>query len=119
MLFNSLLKTKFINLRSLSTSSSIMNELKPLETLIKSKLEKAYNPTTLEIVNDSHKHSHHTAMRGVTSKETHFRVTIVSSEFKGKNLMQRHRMIYKTLEEEMQDGKVHALQLKTKTLEEV
>lgn len=28
---------------------------------------------TLEIYNDSHLHSHHKAMQGSTSKETHFR----------------------------------------------
>mgnify|MGYP000627945636 FL=1 len=33
----------------------------------------ALNPQTLEIYNDSHLHSHHKAMQGVTSKETHFR----------------------------------------------
>lgn len=30
-------------------------------------------PTALEIFNDSHKHAHHKAMVGVTSRETHFR----------------------------------------------
>lgn len=30
-------------------------------------------PTSLEIFNDSHKHAHHKAMVGVTSRETHFR----------------------------------------------
>lgn len=36
-------------------------------------LTAALAPTTLEILNDSRKHSHHQAMEGVTSKETHFR----------------------------------------------
>lgn len=36
-------------------------------------LTAALAPTTLEIVNDSQKHSHHRAMEGVSSKETHFR----------------------------------------------
>jgi hypothetical protein len=27
----------------------------------------------LEIFNDSHKHAHHQAMKGSTSRETHFR----------------------------------------------
>lgn len=30
-------------------------------------------PTALEIFNDSHKHAHHKAMAGSTSRETHFR----------------------------------------------
>lgn len=33
----------------------------------------ALNPQTLEIYNDSHLHSHHKAMQGSTSRETHFR----------------------------------------------
>jgi BolA protein len=32
----------------------------------------ALNPTNLTIRNDSHLHSHHKAMVGSTSKETHF-----------------------------------------------
>ena len=36
-------------------------------------LVEAFKPTTLEIHNDSHLHSHHKAMEGVESKETHFR----------------------------------------------
>jgi BolA protein len=32
----------------------------------------ALNPTNLMIRNDSHLHSHHKAMVGSTSKETHF-----------------------------------------------
>lgn len=36
-------------------------------------LTAALAPTKLEILNDSQKHSHHQAMEGVTSKETHFR----------------------------------------------
>lgn len=36
-------------------------------------LVEAFEPTTLEIHNDSHLHSHHKAMEGVQSKETHFR----------------------------------------------
>lgn len=58
-------------------------------------------------------------MQGVTSKETHFNVTIVSSAFEGKNQPARHRMVYALLKEEMsRDGGIHALQLRTRTVEE-
>ena len=58
-------------------------------------------------------------MQGVTSKETHFNVTIVSSAFEGKNQPTRHRMVYGLLKEEMsRDGGIHALQLRTRTVEE-
>lgn len=46
----------------------------PIEDAIRSKLTVALAPRTLEIYNDSHKHAHHAAMRGVSDKkETHFR----------------------------------------------
>lgn len=59
-------------------------------------------------------------MRGSTSAETHFRGNIASDAFKGKPQPARHRMVYALLREEMarQDG-IHALQLVTKTREEM
>ena len=36
-------------------------------------ISQALSPTALEIHNDSHLHSHHKAMVGNTSQETHFR----------------------------------------------
>jgi BolA protein len=79
----------------------------------------ALSPTTLEIHNDSHLHSHHKAMAGSTSQETHFRVVITSEAFKSKMQPARHRMVYALLKEEMaQEGGIHALQLRTRTPEE-
>ncbi|KEZ42360.1 hypothetical protein SAPIO_CDS5533 [Scedosporium apiospermum] len=79
----------------------------------------ALQPSTLEIQNDSHLHSHHKAMVGSTSKETHFRLTITSEAFRSKMQSARHRMIYALLREEMaQEGGIHALQLRTLTPEE-
>lgn len=37
------------------------------------KLIEALDPSTLHIVNESHMHAHHAAMKGNTNKETHFR----------------------------------------------
>lgn len=79
----------------------------------------ALNPTVLEIRNDSHLHSHHRAMAGNTSSETHFALKIVSDAFKSKMQPARHRMVYSLLDEEMKrEGGIHALQLRTKTPEE-
>ena len=76
-------------------------------------------PSTLEIFNDSHLHAHHAAMRGATSRETHFRLVITSPKFTSKSQPTRHRLVYDILKQEMsQEGGIHALQLKTKTLEE-
>lgn len=58
-------------------------------------------------------------MAGSTSQETHFRVVITSEEFKSKMQPARHRMVYALLKEEMaQEGGIHALQLRTRTLDE-
>ena len=58
-------------------------------------------------------------MQGVTSRETHFALNIVSDEFKSKMQPARHRIVYGLLKEELeQEGGIHALQLRTKTPEE-
>ena len=58
-------------------------------------------------------------MAGSTSQETHFRVVITSEAFKSKMQPARHRMVYALLKEEMaREGGIHALQLRTRTLEE-
>ncbi|KAH6720901.1 bola-like protein [Leptodontidium sp. MPI-SDFR-AT-0119] len=98
---------------------STMASQTPMEDAMRSKITAALNPTTLEIHNDSHLHSHHKAMAGSTSQETHFRVVITSEAFKAKMQPARHRMVYALLKEEMaMEGGIHALQLRTRTVEE-
>ncbi|SPO02277.1 related to Putative DNA repair protein [Cephalotrichum gorgonifer] len=102
--------------RQLSTMSSSTT---PIEDAIRSKVTAALQPTTLEVYNDSQLHAHHKAMVGQTSKETHFRLVIISDAFKSKMQNARHRMIYALLRDEMsQAGGIHALQLRTLTPEE-
>ncbi|KAG6021455.1 hypothetical protein E4U19_006149 [Claviceps sp. Clav32 group G5] len=96
-----------------------MNSTTPLEDAIRAKVMAAFNPQTLEIYNDSHLHSHHKAMQGSTSRETHFRLVITSDVFQSKMQPTRHRMVYALLRDEMaREGGIHALQLKTLTPEE-
>ena len=55
-------------------------------------------------------------MQSSISKETHFRLVIVSDAFKAKPQPARHRMVYTLLSEELSaEGGIHALQLKTQT----
>jgi stress-induced morphogen len=94
-------------------------EVPPNSDLNFKQITAALQPSTLEIHNDSHLHSHHKAMAGSTSQETHFRVVITSEAFKSKMQPARHRMVYALLKEEMaREGGIHALQLRTRTLEE-
>jgi len=45
----------------------------------------------------------------------HLTVRVVSDRFTGKNLLDRHRMIYQALDEPMKDGRIHALELQAET----
>jgi len=48
----------------------------------------------------------------------HWYATIVSSEFEGKRLIQRHQRVYATLGAKLHTDEVHALSMKTYTPDE-
>jgi stress-induced morphogen len=75
-------------------------------------------PTYLNIIDESHKHAGHAAMKGKDPVESHFKVKIVSEKFDGKRLVERHKMVYKILDEELNVKMLHALELTTKTPKE-
>lgn len=81
---------------------------KPTESKILEKLKEALNPQELLVENESHMHN---VPKG---SETHFRVTVVSSAFEGKSLVQQHAMVYAALKEELKNP-VHALAVETST----
>ena len=74
--------------------------------VITEKLTKAFAPQSLDVVDESHRHEGHAGHR--PGGETHFRVHIVSEAFRGKDRLQRHRMVNETLSGELKGG-VHAL----------
>jgi acid stress-induced BolA-like protein IbaG/YrbA len=47
----------------------------------------------------------------------HFQAVVVSSEFSGKNRVQRHQLVYRALGDRMRE-EVHALSMRTLTPEE-
>jgi stress-induced morphogen len=53
-----------------------------------------------------------------TGTMDHLKVMIVSDAFHGKNLLDRHRLIYQALDAPMKDGRIHALELAAKTTDE-
>ena len=53
-----------------------------------------------------------------TGTMNHLKVEIVSNGFQGKNLLDRHRMIYQALDVPMKDGRIHALELTARTRDE-
>lgn len=85
---------------SLSTYQSIVD-----------KLEAAFSPTFMEVVNESYQHN------VPPGSESHFKVILVTEEFENQRMVGRHRAIYAVLAEELA-GSVHALALHTYTPQE-
>lgn len=73
---------------------------------IERKLRDAFEPTALSIVDESHLHAGHSGARD--EGETHFRVEIEAEAFRGGSRVDRQRLVYRVLREEL-DGPVHAL----------
>jgi BolA protein len=86
-----------------------------LREVIISILTKELTPIYLEVTDFSEQHRGHSGYR--EGGETHFDVVIVSDTFSGKSRIERQKIVYKILEEEMK-SKIHALTLKTLTAEE-
>ena len=76
---------------------------------IQNKLTAAFQPTRLEIEDDSGRHAGHSGAR--EGGESHFNLTIESPAFSGAPRVVRQRMIHKALAEELA-GPVHALSIK-------
>jgi stress-induced morphogen len=53
-----------------------------------------------------------------TGTMDHLKVVIVSDAFRGKNLLDRHRLIYQALDVPLKDGRIHALELTAQTTDE-
>lgn len=82
---------------------------------IRGKLEQGLAPSRLELVDESSLHAGHAGAR--PGGESHFRVTVVSAAFEGRSRVERQRLVYGLLGEELA-GPVHALTLVTMTPEE-
>lgn len=83
-------------------------------SMIREALTTALHPIHLEIEDESHKHIGHA---GARQGGGHFHVNIVSASFTGKRPLERHRMIYQSLDAAMQHD-IHALSIKAYSPEE-
>ena len=81
-----------------------------VEKKIEHTLSDNFQLSHLEVINESHMHSG-------PNTETHFKVVLVSEEFKDVKLVQRHRKINELLKYELENG-VHALSLHLFTTDE-
>ena len=70
---------------------------------IRVRLQQAFAPTALEVIDDGHLHIGHAA-----EGTGHFRVRIASAALAGKTRVQQHQAIYTALGELMGHG-IHAL----------
>ena len=79
-----------------------------LQPQIEQKLRAAFSPMHIEVINESHMHN------VPEGSESHFKVVLVSEQFGGKPLLQRHRAVNGVLSAELSGG-IHALALHTMT----
>lgn len=87
-----------------------MSRIEQMRTLLA-----VFQPTQIEIVDDSHKHAGH---EGARSGGGHYTLHIVSTQFAGKPTLARHRMIYSALGDMMKQD-IHALNIKAYTPQEL
>ena len=84
-----------------------MNTAQKIEQVLRLRLE----AVDITVEDESALHAGHA---GAASGGGHYRVRIVSPLFSGKNRVQRHRLVYAALADEM-GGAIHALALTTLT----
>ncbi|WP_119259073.1 BolA family protein [Shinella zoogloeoides] len=78
-----------------------------MKSSMTAKLEAAFSPERLEVLNESHLHAGH--QPGFDGEgETHMRIRIVSSAFAGMSRVARHRAINEVVKAELDAG-LHAL----------
>jgi len=51
--------------------------------------------------------------RDRTGTLDHYNLKVVSKDFAGKSLLDRHRLVYSALDDALRDGRLHAVELKT------
>jgi len=81
-----------------------------MQQTIEKKLTEAFQPGFLRVENETHMHN------VPSDAESHFKVTVVSDQFKDLMLIKRHRLVNKVLEDELKQ--IHALALHTMSNDE-
>lgn len=79
-----------------------------VQNSITSKLQLAFSPQHLEVLNESNKHN------VPPGSESHFKLIVVCEAFEGEMLIKRQRKINQLLADELASG-VHALSMHTYT----
>ena len=75
---------------------------------IESRLQRAFDPTELSVVDDSERHRGHAGYQ--EGGQSHFNVRMRAAAFKGQSRIARHRAVHAALGSELV-GRIHALAL--------
>lgn len=80
---------------------------------IKQKLELNFNPSHLEVIDESEKHAHHRGAHEHASEggssESHFHVIIAAPQFDTMGRLARHRAVLEVLKDEI--AQIHAFSI--------
>lgn len=82
-----------------------------IQNSIEDKLQEHFDPAFLEVTNESYQHN------VPPGAETHFKVVLVTPQFSGTRLLNRHKAVNKVLKDEIENH-IHALALHTYTDQE-
>ncbi|MCB2108765.1 MAG: BolA family transcriptional regulator [Rhodobacteraceae bacterium] len=77
------------------------------------KIVAALQPEALDLFDDSARHAGHAGAHADGGGETHFKLSVEAKAFAGKSRLERQRMVYAILADELKE-RVHALELKLK-----
>ncbi|RCL02273.1 MAG: BolA protein [Candidatus Tokpelaia sp. JSC189] len=91
-----------------------------VQETIEKKLRTAFNPSMLDVINETYLHAGHRHVNGSSfdgSGETHFRIRIVSRVFSGMKRIERHCAINHILEIEL-NHHIHALVIEARAPDE-
>ena len=83
----------------------------PLAEIIASRLTDQLAPSSLEVINDSHRHAGHMGDNG--TGESHFTVIVESDRFVGLNRVQRQRLVNQVLAD-LLSSRIHALAIRAR-----
>jgi BolA protein len=84
----------------------------PVAAILERKLRAAFNPSSLEVIDESHFHPGHAGSH--PEGESHFRVRIEAEAFAGKSRVECHRAVNAALAEELKT-RVHALAIEARS----
>jgi BolA protein len=84
----------------------------PTAQQLDQRLRETLQPLALEVIDESFQHNGHAGANG-TGFGTHFRVRITSPFFTGKSAVMRHRLVYDSLQDFMDQG-LHALAIEAR-----